>query len=133
MKLLKKNKGFTVVELVIVIGVIAILSAILIPTFVNVTENAKKSAAQADCRTAYSAYVLEAHDGVYDEGTAYAGQALHYAEEKDVQLTRNEKDYVYDQQKGWIEKPAADARTFVIVGLTDEASTFEGILVKYAA
>ena len=64
MKLLKKNKGFTVVELVIVIGVIAVLSAILIPTFVNVTENAKKAAAQADCRTAYSAYVLEANDNV---------------------------------------------------------------------
>lgn len=31
-----KQKGFTLVELVIVIAVIAILSAVLIPTFSNV-------------------------------------------------------------------------------------------------
>jgi type IV pilus assembly protein PilA len=33
-----KRKGFTIVELVIVIAVIGILAAILIPTFVNVTK-----------------------------------------------------------------------------------------------
>lgn len=43
---MKKNlkRAFTIVELVIVIAVIAILAAVLIPTFVNVTKNAKKSA-----------------------------------------------------------------------------------------
>lgn len=35
-----KRKGFTIVELVIVIAVIAILAAILIPTFVSVTKKA---------------------------------------------------------------------------------------------
>ena len=39
-----KNKGFTIVELVIVIAVIAILAAVLIPTFSNVVEQAKVSA-----------------------------------------------------------------------------------------
>ena len=39
-----KKKGFTIVELVIVIAVIGILSAVLIPTFSNVTKNAKKAA-----------------------------------------------------------------------------------------
>ena len=44
---MKKNnkKGFTIVELVIVIAVIAILAAVLIPTFTGVTEKAQKSAA----------------------------------------------------------------------------------------
>ena len=42
MKLRKNNKkGFTIVELVIVIGVIGILSAILIPTFVSLNGQAK--------------------------------------------------------------------------------------------
>lgn len=43
---MKKNtskKGFTIVELVIVIAVIAILSAVLIPTFASVTKNAEKA------------------------------------------------------------------------------------------
>ncbi len=45
MKNLKK-KGFTIVELVIVIAVIAILAAVLIPTFVNLTKKANMSADQ---------------------------------------------------------------------------------------
>ena len=42
---MKKNnkKGFTIVELVIVIAVIAILAAVLIPTFSNVIKKAKES------------------------------------------------------------------------------------------
>ena len=42
MKNLKK-KGFTIVELVIVIAVIAVLAAVLIPTFVNLTKKANES------------------------------------------------------------------------------------------
>ena len=38
------KKGFTIVELVIVISVIAVLSAVLIPTFVSLVKKAKKSA-----------------------------------------------------------------------------------------
>ena len=45
MKNLKK-KGFTIVELVIVIAVIAILSAVLIPTFSNLVKKANISADQ---------------------------------------------------------------------------------------
>ena len=63
----KHKKGFTIVELVIVIGVIGILSAILIPTFVNVTENAKTAALKSDLANAYSMYVAEAADGVNDK------------------------------------------------------------------
>ena len=39
-----KKKGFTVVELVIVIAVIAILAAILIPTFVSLVRKADTAA-----------------------------------------------------------------------------------------
>jgi len=37
------KKGFTIVELVIVIAVVAILAAVLIPTFVSVTKRANES------------------------------------------------------------------------------------------
>ena len=41
---LKKKKGFTIVELVIVIAVIGILAAVLIPTFANLINKAHQSA-----------------------------------------------------------------------------------------
>lgn len=41
----KLKKGFTIVELVIVIAVIAILAAVLIPTFSSITNSARESAA----------------------------------------------------------------------------------------
>ncbi len=52
-------KGFTIVELVIVIAVIAILAAVLIPTFSGVIDNASKSAAKSDARAAYTEYTYK--------------------------------------------------------------------------
>ena len=73
MNLKRTKKGFTIVELVIVVGVIGILSAILIPTFVNLTENARKSALQLNLRNAYSLVAEDLVDGyVGDEKTGAA-------------------------------------------------------------
>ena len=52
-----KKKGFTIVELVIVIAVIAILAAVLIPTFATIIGNAEKSTAMQACKSAYSEYL----------------------------------------------------------------------------
>ena len=50
------KKGFTIVELVIVIAIIAILAAILIPTFANVISDANDAAAVSGARGAYTEY-----------------------------------------------------------------------------
>ena len=52
----KKNKrrGFTIVELVIVIAVIAILAAVLIPTYVNLVKKANEAKAQAEAKNLIS-------------------------------------------------------------------------------
>ena len=66
MKKLNK-KGFTIVELVIVIAVIAILAAVMIPTFSNVIESAEKTAIQRKAEQAYKdAYALDMYDGKQD-------------------------------------------------------------------
>ena len=51
------KKGFTIVELVIVIAVIAILAAVLIPTFSGVVTRAKQSAALQAARNANTEYL----------------------------------------------------------------------------
>ncbi len=59
---MRKNnnrRGFTIVELVIVIAVIAILAAVLIPTFSSVIDKAKDSKAMQEAKTAYTEYVIE--------------------------------------------------------------------------
>ena len=100
---MKRNnkKGFTIVELVIVIAVIAILSVALIPTFSNVVAKAEMAAAKSDANTVYQQYVADSilagnepaenlvyvdggyyvtiNDGVVSEatkGTAPAGTAV---------------------------------------------------------
>ena len=58
------RKGFTIVELVIVIAVIAILAGVLIPTFAGIVKNAKESKALQEAQNAYKeAYALAIADG----------------------------------------------------------------------
>ena len=54
-----KKRGFTIVELVIVIAVIAILASVLVPTFTNVVTKAKESAAMQNARSAWTAYLAD--------------------------------------------------------------------------
>lgn len=89
---MKKNnkKGFTIVELVIVIAVIAILAAVLIPTFSSVTQSAKESAARQQAKSSMQA-VLALTSGTMPTGTKF------YVSEND-----NDTDnyaYVYKEQK----------------------------------
>ena len=90
----RTKKGFTIVELVIVIGVIAILSAILIPTFVNLTSKAEDARAVAEVADTYTAYVIE-------KGASAKTQ-------ENVHILRSEQCWSYTVANGW-EKAAAHA------------------------
>ncbi|MBE7080424.1 MAG: prepilin-type N-terminal cleavage/methylation domain-containing protein [Clostridiales bacterium] len=54
------KKGFTIVELSIVIAVIAILAAILVPSFSGLIGQSKDTAAKENAKIAYQEYILEA-------------------------------------------------------------------------
>lgn len=67
---MKRNnkKGFTIVELVIVIAVIAILAGIMIPTFGSIIDQANQSEALQKGRAYYMEYYAEdITDGVADD------------------------------------------------------------------
>ena len=55
----KMKKAFTITELVIVIAVIAILAAVLIPTFTTVVNNANESAAMQEAKSSWTGYSAE--------------------------------------------------------------------------
>ncbi len=56
---MKNRKGFTITELVIVIAVIAILAAVLIPTFSNMIKKAEDSAVTQETRAALTVLLSE--------------------------------------------------------------------------
>lgn len=66
MKKVNNKKGFTIVELVIVIAVIAILAAVLIPTFSGVVEKANKTAALEKAKNALTAVLTENNGSIGD-------------------------------------------------------------------
>jgi type IV pilus assembly protein PilA len=71
---IQDDKGFTLIELMVVVLIIAILIAIAIPTFLGLRERAQDRAAQAELRdglTAAKAYYTddETYDG-FDDATA---------------------------------------------------------------
>ena len=72
---MKKNnkKGFTIVELVIVIAVIAILAAVLIPTFSSVIKQANLSNDKSFVRNANTTLATEK---ALSDDFAYAGDAI---------------------------------------------------------
>ena len=78
------KKGFTIVELVIVIAVIAILAGVMIPTFGGVIEKANQSAVQQVATSLYKeAYALDLADGTID-GKDEATDIMTVGEDKAV-------------------------------------------------
>lgn len=74
----RNNKGFTLMEMLIVVAIIAILVAIAIPTFSGALTKAKEAADVANVRAEYAEVVV----ANLTAGTAfvapYAGQTLNY-------------------------------------------------------
>ncbi len=64
----KKNKGFTLIELMVVVAIIGILAAVAVPRFLNFMANARRSEARSILSALYNA------EAATLEGLAY-GQA----------------------------------------------------------
>ena len=106
---MKRNnkKGFTIVELVIVIAVIAILAGVLIPTFAGIVSKANKSAALQEAQSVYKeVYALDLSDGSLDH---------------DIDTTE------YENAGGVLQGTA----TFADDGTTFEYTTAKGYVATY--
>ena len=70
MKLFKKaKKGFTLVELVVVIAVIAILAGVSVGAYFGITESAKNSQVEQEAKSVYTSITLIANDPKYEDVT----------------------------------------------------------------
>lgn len=93
---MNKKAGFSMVELIIVIAVIAILAGILIPVFTNIIDNANQSEAIQNARNAYSNYAI---DHVQEDAEQSGGMRdLIYIQQADRVVIIEQgstKDHVY--------------------------------------
>lgn len=89
MRIYKNKKAFSIVELVIVIAVIAVLAAVMIPTFGKIVEKAQDSKAMQEAKNAFTNYLNE------NNGQA-PGYMVYNADGKFVALRDGTSVGVYD-------------------------------------
>ena len=108
---MKKNnkKGFTLVELVIVVAVMAVLVAVAIPTVGSITNTAKNAVYDSNCRTIESTIKLaEANKAKTTDGTATLSADEVVAAVNGAKLGIENDTFYYHPSTGVVDaKPAA--------------------------
>ena len=107
---MKNNKkGFTLVELVIVVAVMAILVAVAIPAISTITETAEEQVSASNCRTIESLMKL-AEAEAEAEGTTVA-----YAEKlSEAKLGITDGTYYYDTATGKVNAETQPDAGYII-------------------
>ena len=94
----KNNKGFTLMEMLIVVAIIAVLVAIAIPTFTSALEKSREATDAANLRAAYAevtvAGLTEAESDTADGGVKRTG-------DKDGAYTWTKDVKLVQKQDGW--------------------------------
>jgi len=106
--LMKRNqKGFTLVELMVVVLIIAILVAIAIPLYTKSQENAQRSACKANLRTLMGSIAQ-----YMSENETYPAELKNLADEGYIKSVptcpTDKKAYNYDSETGTVSCPNED-------------------------
>ena len=113
---MKRSKGFTLIELIVVIAILGILAGIAIPRFMDAQAAARGSKIVADLRTIDSAATIYyAKNGQYPDAISTASPAA-------------TDGFISSNLAAW---PVPNAGTFIVPQLTGGAKTFKDITATY--
>ena len=96
-KIKKNEKGFTLMEMLIVVAIIAVLVAIAIPTFNSSLNKAKVATDQANIRAGYASVMLKVLESDLDGAANPIGANSSYVLQKDgsVKLSTDQDQSKY--------------------------------------
>ena len=97
-RIMKKRKGFTLIEMVIVITIIGILSSIAVTKYSSIQENAKKNADYATAANLATAAMIAISDGETDVTTNNL-QTKGYIQVIPKSKSNNGKDFTITKSK----------------------------------